>query len=104
MQYGASEILQTLSDAPAISVEPGLVVESRVSHGIHGEDADLALSVEWRDAEGCLWAADFTESALARAEITGGVVSVRDVDGAKVVFQLFKPSKRIRLTPIENDR
>jgi hypothetical protein len=85
-------------DAPVITVEPGFTVEMRTSHDMHGEDDDLALSVEWRDAEGCLWAADFMESALALAELRDGSVSLRDVDGVAMVFQLYQPTKQIVLS------
>ena len=104
MQNRASKILKCLSDAPVVTVEPGFLIETRTSHGVHGEADDLAVSAKWRDDEGCQWTADFTESALARAQIARGAVSVRDVSGAKVVFQLFKPSKQIRLSSKENDR
>lgn len=98
MQNRASQVLQRLSDAPIVTVEPGFMVESRTSYGVHGEGDDLAFSVEWRDAEGCVWAADFSENALAQAEIDGGSVSSCDLGGAKVVFRLYKPSKRISLS------
>ena len=94
----ASQILDCLLDAPVIAVEPGFVVESRTSHGVHGDKDDLALSVEWRDAEGCLWAADFSEAALARAEMQASTVSLRDGDGVKIVFQLYQPAKRIAIS------
>ncbi len=104
MQNRASEILRCLVDAPIVTVEPGFTVESRTSHGVQGEADDLALSVEWRDTEGCLWAADFTENALAMAEVDAGAVSVRDVGGANVVFRLYEPSKQVTLSSRENDR
>lgn len=103
MQNRASETLRCLVDAPVVTVEPGLTVESRISHGVHGEDDDLALSVEWRDTEGCLWAANFTENALAKAEVDGEAILVRDVGGANVVFRLYEPSKQITLSSREND-
>lgn len=79
---------------PVIAIEPGFVVESRISHGIHGEKDELALSVEWRDADGCLWAADFSEEALATAELRKTTVTLRDVCGDKLTFQLYQPAKR----------
>lgn len=93
MQDRAAQILNRLSDAPVVTVEPGFTIESRIAHGVHGEDDDLAFSVEWRDAEECLWAAEFSENALAQAEIDGGVVSLRDLGGAKVVLRLYQPMK-----------
>ena len=95
----ASQILNCLLDAPVVTLEPGFVVESRTCHGVHGDKDDLALSVEWRDIEGCLWAADFSEEALALAELQTATVSLRDVDGAKVVFQLYQPAKQIAFSP-----
>jgi len=89
----ATRILNRLQDAPVLLVEPGFVVESRISHGIHGDSEDLALSVEWRDASCCQWAADFSEGALAKATIASGSVSARDLEGAEVVFQLCQPAK-----------
>lgn len=97
MQDRASQVLHCLSDAPVVTVEPGFTVESRISHGVHGDDDDLAFSVEWHDVEGCLWAADFSENALAQAEIDAGLVSLRDVGGEKVVFRLYELTKQINL-------
>ncbi|MDE3068650.1 MAG: hypothetical protein KGJ60_14030 [Verrucomicrobiota bacterium] len=91
----APQILDCLLDTPVITVEPGFVVESRTSSGIHGEKDELALSVEWRDAKGCLWAADFSEAALAEADLREATISMRDGDGTKVVFQLYQPAKEI---------
>ena len=95
MSGRASQILDCLMNAPVIAVEPGCTVESRTSYGVHGEEDDLALSVEWHDAEGCLWAADFPEEALALAELRQGTVSMRDTDGVKVVFLINQPAKQI---------
>jgi len=94
----ASQILDCLLDAPVIAVEPGFAVESRTSCGVHGDKDDLALSVEWRDAEGCLWAADFSEEALARAEMQASAISLRDGDGVKIVFQLYQPATKITIS------
>ncbi|MGA9777183.1 MAG: hypothetical protein ACLPRE_06570 [Limisphaerales bacterium] len=94
----ASQILDCLLDASVIAVEPGFVVESRTSYGIHGGKDDLAFSVEWCDAEGCLWAADFSQTALALAELQTATVSLRDADGVKVVFQLYQPAKQIAIS------
>jgi hypothetical protein len=94
----ATRILNRLQDAPVLLVEPGFVVESRISHGIHGDEEDLAWSVKWRDNVGCQWTADFSEGALAKATIAGGSVAARDFEGAEVVFQLYRPEKRINLS------
>ena len=101
MSGRASQILDCLMDAPVITVDHGYTVESRTSYGVHGEKDDLALSVVWHDAEGCLWVADFPEEALALAELRKGTVSIRDTDGAKVVFQIHQPAKQIAfLSPL----
>ena len=84
--------------APVVTVEPGFTVDALTSYGVHGESDELALSVEWRDAEGCLWATDFSENALALAELRGGTVSLRDVEGANVVFRLYEPVKQIAVS------
>ena len=95
----ASQILGCLLDASVTTVEPGFVVESRTSYGVHGDKDDLALSVEWRDAEGCLWAADFLEEALAVAELRTATISLRDAEGTKVVFQFYQPARQIAVSP-----
>ena len=79
----ASQVLLSLLDSPVLTVEPGFTVEARTSHGIHGESDDLALSVEWRDAEGCLWSADFSEKALAVAELRDAAVSLVEANPAR---------------------
>lgn len=90
-----SQILDCLLDAPVITVEPGFVVESRISYGIHGQKDDLGLSVKWRDAAGCSWEADFSEEALARAEMQASTISLRDGDRVKIMFQLYQPATQI---------
>jgi hypothetical protein len=95
MSDRTAQVLRCLLDAPVVTVEPGFTVDARTSHGIHGENDDLALSVEWRDAEGCLWSADFSENALALAKLRGATVSLRDVDGANIMFRLYQPSRQI---------
>ena len=92
----ASQILDCLMDAPVITVEPGFVVESRTAYGVHGDKDDLALSVEWRDADGCSWAADFSEAALSLAEVWKATVSMHDFEGTKVLFRLYKPVGRVK--------
>jgi hypothetical protein len=89
----ASRVLRFILDAPVVTVEPGFTLEARTFYGVHGESDDLALSVEWRDADGCLWSADFSENALALAELGEATVSMRDVVGAGIVFRLYQPAK-----------
>jgi hypothetical protein len=97
MSDRASQVLNLLLDSPVLTVEPGYIVEARTSYDIHDESDDLALSVEWRDAEGCLWAADFLEKALAEAELHDSTVSLRDEEGADIVFRRYEPAKQIEL-------
>ena len=94
MSNRASQVLNCLLDAPVITVEPGFPVEARTAHGDHGEKDDLAFSVEWRDADGCLWAADFSEEALSLAELRKATVSMKDVEGTKVVFCVYQPAEQ----------
>ena len=89
----ASQVLRLILDAPVVTVEPGFTVEALTSYGVHGESDDLALSVEWRDAEGCLWSADFSENALALAELGDTTVSLRDMEGGNILFRLYEPAK-----------
>jgi hypothetical protein len=91
----ASQILDCLLDAPVITIEPGFVVESRTAYGVHGDKDDLALSVEWRDTAGCLWVADFSEEALAQAELREGTISLQDADESKVMFQIYYPAAQV---------
>jgi hypothetical protein len=93
----ASQVLRYILESPVLAVDPGFIVEARTSHGIHEESDDLALSVEWRDAEGCLWAADFSENALALAELRVATVSLRDMEGADIVFRRYEPVKQLVL-------
>lgn len=99
MRDRAIRVLNCLLDAPAMLVEPGGLVETRTSYGIHDEDEDLAFSVGWRDAEGCQWAADFSERALAEAAVSGGSVELRDSEGDSVVLQLLQISEQTHLLP-----
>jgi hypothetical protein len=94
----ASKALRAMLASPVVTVEPGFTVDTRTSYGAYGESDDLALSVEWRDAEGCLWAADFSENALALAKLRGATVSLRDVEDANVVFRLYGPVKQIAVS------
>ncbi len=95
----ASQVLSLILDSPVLTVEPGFTVELRTSFGINEESDDLALSVEWRDAEGCLWAADFSESAVELAELRDATVSLRDMQGANIMLRRHEPAKQPALSP-----
>jgi hypothetical protein len=97
MFHRASKILDCLLATPLIATESGYSVESRSAYGIHGEKDDLAFSVEWRDADGCLWAADFTEEALALAEVRGSTISLTDDEGGKIIFRCYQPVEQVEL-------
>jgi len=93
----ASQVLNCRLDIPVIAVEPGFPVETRTAYGVHGEKDDLAFSVEWRDAAGCSWTADFSEEALAMAELRKATILICDLDGAGVIFRLYKPDDQVDL-------
>ena len=96
----ARQVLRLMMDAPVVTVEPGFTVEARITEGVHGDSDDQGLSVEWRDAEGCLWAADFSENALDMAELHDATISLREMDGANFVFRLYEPVKQFVLTSL----
>jgi hypothetical protein len=98
MSDRALQILNCLLEQPVITVEPGFPLTLRTAYGVHGDKNDLALSVEWHDADGCLWAADFSEDALALAKLRQGTISMHDVGGTEVVFRLYKPADQVDLS------
>jgi hypothetical protein len=97
MFHRASQVLDCLIATPLIATESGFPVETRTAYGIHGEKDDLAFSIEWRDADGCLWAADFSEEALELADLRKATVSMSDAEGTKVVLHLYKPAEEVEL-------
>jgi hypothetical protein len=96
----ASQILDLLLESAVLTVDPGFIVEARTSYGVHDESDDLALSVEWRDAEGCLWSSDFSESALALAKLQDATVSLRDTQEANIVLWRYEPAKQPAFFPL----
>ena len=97
MLHRAPQILNCLLEHPVITVEPDFPLKSRTAWNLEGKKDELALSGEWHDADGYLWAADFTEEALALAEVEGSTISPADGEGAKVVFRLYKPAEQAGL-------
>jgi hypothetical protein len=95
----ASQIHDLILESPVLTVEPGFIVDARTSYGIHDESDDLALSIEWRDSEGCLWSSDFFESALALAELQDATVSLRDTQGAHIVLRRYEPAMQPAFAP-----
>lgn len=80
-----------------VTVEPGFALTLRTAWEFEGEKDDLALSVEWHDADGCLWTADFSEASLALAEVEGSTISMTDSEGAKVVFRCYEQAEQVEL-------
>ena len=78
-----------LADSGLLLVEPGFPVERRTLFGVCGEDSDLAVSLEWRDAAGCEWVADFTEESLASAVVTHNQIALKDSEGATVCVEFY---------------
>jgi hypothetical protein len=89
------QVLRVLSNADALFVEPGFLVEQRTIFGVHGDEADPAISLQWRDSAGCIWESDFTEKSLLDADVTGHRITLKDSGGASVCVQLhrLKPMK-----------
>lgn len=83
-------ILSALADSDMLFVEPGQVVEQRTVHGVHGEDSEVAISLQWRDAAGCVWEADFTENSLHRAAITRNRITLEDTEGTRLCLQAHR--------------
>jgi hypothetical protein len=88
-------VLRGLADSTVLLVEPGYWVEERTVHGLYGDRDDLAISLRWRDADGCLWEADFLEQSLMDATIHGNRVVLKDSEGASVAIHahLLKPRR-----------
>jgi hypothetical protein len=87
--------LDALSNSSLLLVEPGLLVEKRTVLGLSGEDSDLAVSIEWNDAAGCRWAADFTEESLMSASVTRNRIALKDSEGDTVCVEFYdlKPGR-----------
>jgi hypothetical protein len=93
-------ILRALSNSDCLFVEPGFLVEQRTIYGVHGDETDLAISLQWRDAAGCEWEADFTEENLMGACVRRNRITLKDSEGASVGVQLLRlePEKIARLS------
>jgi hypothetical protein len=88
-------ILRALSNSDCLFVEPGFLVEQRTIYGVHGDETDLAISLQWRDTAGCQWEADFTEESLMNASMTQNRIRLNDSEGENVCVELYelKPEK-----------
>lgn len=90
MRNRRERILRALSDSDVLLVEPGYFVEQRTIYGPHGEQSDMAISLQWRDAEGCLWACDFLEEDLANAQVARNRILLKDSEGAPVRIKVHR--------------
>lgn len=82
-------VLGALSNSSLLLVEPGFPVEQRTIFGLCGEDSDLAVSLEWHDAAGCKWVADFTEENLTSASVTRNRIALKDSEGETVCVEFY---------------
>lgn len=83
-------ILHALSNSDCLFVEPGFLVEQRTIFGMHGDETDLAISLQWHDATGCEWEADFTEESLMNASMTQNRIRLNDSEGENVSVELYE--------------
>ncbi len=83
-------VMQVLSNSPLLLVGSGFPVEQRTIFGLCGEDSELAASIEWRDSEGCKWAADFTEESLANALAKDNQIALKDSEGDMVHVEFYE--------------
>lgn len=88
-------VLRAFSDSNVLFVNAGFLVEQRTVFGLSGEDSDLAVSIEWSDAAGCKWAADFTEENLLTASFAHNQITLNDSEGESVYLEChdLKPGK-----------
>jgi hypothetical protein len=85
-----NRILHALSNSGCLFVEPGFLVEQRTIFGIHGDETDLAISLQWRDTTGCKWEADFTEESLMNAHVKHNRVMLKDSEGSNVCVEMHR--------------
>ena len=82
-------VLRALTKSGSLFVAPGFPVEQRTIFGLCGDDSDLAISLEWRDAEGCKWVADFTEESLMSAAVAQNRIALKDSEGGTVCVEFY---------------
>jgi len=82
-------ILHALSNSNCLFVKPGFLVEQRTIFGVHGDETDLAISLQWRDTAGCQWEADFTEISLMSASVTHNQIALKDSEGETVCVEFY---------------
>jgi hypothetical protein len=82
-------VLQVLSNSGLLLVDSGFPVEQRTVFGLGGDHSDLAVSLEWRDAAGCQWVADFTEENLLNATVTRNQIALNDSEGEPVCVEFY---------------
>jgi hypothetical protein len=88
-------VLQVLTDSSLLFIDSGFPVEQRTVLGLGGEDSELAVSLEWHDATGCQWVAEFTEGSLRSATVTHNQIAMKDSEGATVCVEFYnlRPGK-----------
>jgi hypothetical protein len=74
-------VLHAFSNSSLLVVQPGFPVDQRTIFGLCGDDSDLAVSLEWSDAAGCKWVADFTEESLTSASFINNQITLKDSEG-----------------------
>jgi hypothetical protein len=82
-------VLQALSNAGLLLVDSGFPVEQRTVFGLGGEDSELAVSLEWHDAAGCQWVADFPEESLTNATVARNQITLKDSEGEAVCVEFY---------------
>ena len=83
-------VFDALSNAGVVLVQSGYPVEQRTIFGLHGDCSDLAISLKWRDAQGCEWESDFTEESLMNASLTQNRIMLNDSEGENVYVELYE--------------
>jgi hypothetical protein len=82
-------VFHALSNSSLGLVDSVFPVEQRTVFGLGGEDSDLAVSLEWQDAAGCQWVADFTGENLRGATVTRNQISLQDSEGEAVCLGFY---------------
>jgi len=95
MKSKQKRVLLALAYSDALHVEPGFPVEQRSIFGVDGDPTDVAISLQWRDIEGCVWEADFTGQSFVEADITRNRITLHDSQGDRVCVSVhrLKPAK-----------
>ena len=90
MNNNQERAFRALANSDILVVEPNCLVEQRTILGVHGDDTDSAISLQWRDAKGCLWEAEFTEGSLKDANIEQNRLVLKDAEGEFVCISVHQ--------------